>query len=362
MARYLCSGPGHAAQLKKKALTEPIKPSLDNLSLWLNAEFGQQAVAIALIDGPQIRYHLHGLADVANAAPVTQHTLFEIGSVSKPLTALAILSQIARGRWQLTQSIAEQTNLPALATHTYTLAELLTHRSGLPRLPANMSLTDLSNPYAIYDDTLLQAALANTEFPEEGFSYSNFGYGLLGWLLQQDLQQSYAEVMQQQVFQPLGMQHAAVQMPGYKPVTPLQDGLTTDNNLNKLATGYAISGDAVEHWQFDSLAGAGAVVATIEDMATMLTTLFQQTPHSALLQQWLTPLPTTGEPRMTPGWMLSQQDWLWHAGQTAGFCSLVVFDPKQQKGIVILTNIAVPVTTQGFTLFEQWLAQDKQTK
>lgn len=65
---------------------------------------------------------------------------------------------------------------------------------------------------------------------------------------------------------------------------------------------------------------------------------------------------------MTPGWMLSQQDWLWHAGQTAGFCSLVVFDPRQQKGVVILTNIAVPVTTQGFTLFEQWLAQDKQTK
>lgn len=301
---------------------------------------------------------MHGLADVATAAPVTPHTLFEIGSVSKPLTALAVLSQVQNGRWQLTQSMAEQTALPELASHTYTLAELLTHRSGLPRLPANMSLTDLRNPYATYDDTLLQAALANTEFPEEGFSYSNFGYGLLGWLLQQSLQQPYAEVMQQQVFQPLGMQHAAVQTPEHEPAAPLQDGSTTDNNLNKLATGYAISGDAVEHWQFDSLAGAGAVVANIEDMATMLTTLFQQTAHSALLQQWLTPLPTTGEPRMTPGWMLSQQDWLWHAGQTAGFCSLVVFDPKQQKGLVILTNIAVPVTTQGFALFKQWLAQE----
>ncbi|MCB5227690.1 beta-lactamase family protein [Alishewanella sp. 16-MA] len=330
--------------LKKKPVTQPLTPTLSNLSEWLGTEFGQHGVAIAWVDGQAVRYQLHGQANVAKQQAVSQNTLFEIGSISKPLTALAIIKQLQQGKWQLDTPLAEQSTLPELATHRYTLAELLTHRSGLPRLPANLPLDDLSNPYASYDEAALKAALANTKFAEKAFGYSNFGYGLLGYLAGQQAKIPYSSLMQQQVLQPLGMKTAGVQ--------------TSKQSFKDLASGYAISADTVPNWQFDSLAGAGAVVASIEDMATMLRHIFQHHAKDKALQQWLTALPTTEQPAMTLGWMLTEQQWLWHNGQTAGFFSLVIFDLKTEKGLVLLTNIAIPVTEQGFALFKEWLAQD----
>ncbi|MCC5452711.1 beta-lactamase family protein [Rheinheimera sp. UJ51] len=330
--------------LKKKPVTQPLTPTLSKMSEWLSAEFGQHGVAIAWVDGQAVRYQLHGQANVAKQQAVSQNTMFEIGSITKPLTALAIIKQLQQGKWQLDTPLAQQSPLPELATHRYSLAELLTHRSGLPRLPANLPLDDLSNPYASYDEAALKAALAKTEFAEKAFGYSNFGYGLLGYLAGQQAKMPYASVMLQQVLQPLGMKTAGVQ--------------TGKQSYKDLASGYAISADTVPNWQFDSLAGAGAVVASIEDMATMLRHIFQHHAKDKALQQWLTALPTAEQPAMTPGWMLTEQQWLWHNGQTAGFFSLVIFDLKTEKGLVLLTNIAIPVTEQGFALFNEWLAQD----
>ena len=214
----------------------------------------------------------------------------------------------------------------------------------MPRLPANLPLDDLRNPYARYHDNQLRAALTTTDFTERQFGYSNYGYGLLGWLLATELKQPYAELMQQRVFQPLAMPTAKVQLS-----LPAHAG--TPPALPKLARGYAINGEQVANWQFDSLAGAGAVVASIEDMAGMLKHIFATANTDPLLQLWLTPLPLNDQPAMTPGWMLTAKGWHWHAGQTAGFSSLVVFDTTQQKGLVILTNIALPVTEQGMALF-----------
>lgn len=319
---------------------------------WLKQEFGQHGVAVALVDGQQVQYQLHGMADTqqqATSQAVDLQTLFEIGSITKPLTALAVLSAVQQERWQLDQPLAQQFSRPELASHQYNLTDLLTHRSGLPRLPANLPLDDLRNPYASYHDNQLLEALTMTDFTERQFAYSNFGYGLLGWLLATELKQPYAELMQQRVFQPLMMPTARVQMS------------TTDNagvakTLPKLANGYAINAEPVANWQFDSLAGAGAIVASIEDMAGMLKQVFSAANTDPLLQLWLTPLPLSDQPAMTPGWMLTTQGWYWHAGQTAGFSSLVVFEPTQQKGLVFLTNMALPVTEQGLALFADWLA------
>ncbi|MBU2069961.1 MAG: beta-lactamase family protein [Gammaproteobacteria bacterium] len=347
MARYLCTGAGGAAKFKKKALNDVELPRLENLSEWLQQEFGQHAVAIALVSAADVHYKLHGLADVASLQPANRGTLFEIGSVTKPLTALAVLDEVAAGRWRLDVQLAEQFKLPLLATQRYTLADLLSHRSGLPRLPENLPLHDLTNPYAGYGRAELIAALGNSAETQQ-FAYSNLGYGLLGWLLSESLAQSYAKLMQHKVFHRLNMRTARVPAPAA-------------DLLPGLATGYAINAEPVLHWQFDSLAGAGAVVASIEDMAAMLQTIFAKAETDAVLAAWLTPLPLTDLPAMTPGWMLNEQEWLWHAGQTAGFSSLVVFSPKQQKGLVILSNIARPVTEVGMVLFEQWLlSPDKQ--
>lgn len=101
--------------LKKKALTPTEPLTLQQLPGWLKQEFGQHGVAIALIDGQQVQYQLHGLADTqqqATGQAVDRQTLFEIGSVSKPLTALAVLSLVQQGRWHLDRPLAQTAPLP----------------------------------------------------------------------------------------------------------------------------------------------------------------------------------------------------------------------------------------------------------
>lgn len=322
-------------------------------------------MAIALVSGQDVIYQLHGHANLAGKEAANQGTLFEIGSVSKPLTALAVLAQVQAGHWQLDQPLAAQFPISDLTTHQYTLADLLTHRSGLPRLPANLPLDDLRNPYAGYHEKHLLAALSDNELVGKAtvqpFNYSNYGYGLLGWLLATSQQQSYANVMQQHVFPRLGMLTA--QVATSNAARDPADAATTQP-IAGLAQGYAIDGTPVDHWQFDSLAGAGAVVASITDMAAMLHNIFANATHDTLLQHWLTNLTAADAPVMTPGWMRTEQGWFWHAGQTAGFSSVVIFDTQQQKGLVILTNIGIPVTEQGLALFRDWLstpATDSQT-
>ena len=297
-----------------------------------------------------MEYHLHGLADIENNTAVTAKTLFEIGSVTKPLVALAALRQVQAGHWQLQQPVSTLTDTPELATHSYTLADLLTHRSGLPRLPGNFvteltnegdpaaSATRTANPYARYDSKALLAAAGSQEFSDRHYSYSNYGYGLLGYLLAQQ-QQKLDAVLQEQVFRPLGMKTARLQRP--------------HQHYSPLAEGYALGAGKVPHWQFGALAGAGAVLASVSDMASMLQTVLRQPQQDKAMQLWLTPLVVDSEPKMTPGWML-QDGIYWHAGQTAGFCSFVGFDLQSQSGIVILTNLALPVSTQGFMLLQQW--------
>lgn len=292
-----------------------------------------------------MEYHLHGLVEVAKQTAVTSRTRFEIGSVSKPLTALAALTLVQSGQWQLQQPVATLTPLSSLKTHQYSLADLLTHRSGLPRLPGNMPLDNAVDPYAGYTEGDLFAAAQNTEFGSNSFSYSNFGYGLVGALLAHHLQQPFAEVMQQRVFTLLKMKTAAIQYSG--------------GQFADLATGYAVNDAPVAHWQFDSMAGAGAVIASIEDMAAMLQSIFAADKHDALIKRWLEPLTEDADVAMTAGWML-ENDIRWHAGQTGGFTSFVGFDPTREVGIVILTNMAVPVTTAGFTLLQQWGAAQQQ--
>jgi CubicO group peptidase (beta-lactamase class C family) len=286
---------------------------------------------------------LHGFADLSTKQPVTAETLFEIGSVTKPLIGLASLSQVKNGQWAFERPIpALQAINPA---HNYPLAALLTHRSGLPRLPANLPLQQLTNPYARYTTADLIQAIQQTEPGSSDFVYSNYGYGLLGYMLSSAMQQGLADILHQQVFTPLAMKNAALQLPGYQEP--------------RLASGYALSGEPVEHWQFEALAGAGAVVATVQDMAQMLSSVFRLQQSDPKIRQWLTPLEVSGEPQMTPGWMLNK-NWLWHSGQTAGFSSVVVFDPARKIGIVLLTNLGMSLNQQGFQLAEQWAQQTKK--
>src|SRR5215207_3324419 len=94
-----------------------------------------------------------------------EHSVFEIGSITKTFTAAVLAGMAAEGRVRLDQPVAELLpagwTLPSRNGRQITLVDLSTHSSGLPRMPGNFAPTDPANPYADYDSTRLRAFLAS---------------------------------------------------------------------------------------------------------------------------------------------------------------------------------------------------------
>lgn len=153
--------------------------------------------------------------------PLGPHVSMEIGSITKVFTALLLADMTERGQAGLDDPIGR--HLPAEvadgcpAAAVITLRDLATHTSGLPRLPRNlipMALRHPSDPYARYTTAHLFRAVRAARKPAvPAYLYSNFGFGLLGYLLSHTAGRSYGELISGRVTGPLGLAGTSIGVP-----------------------------------------------------------------------------------------------------------------------------------------------------
>jgi len=307
----------------------------------LAREWGDIAVTVALISNNKTQFFTQGHDSNQENGQVNKHSQFEIGSLSKPLTALLSATLVQNQTWQLSNSIDELLDAQSTNQHQYTLAQLLTHRSGLPRLPQNLTPSNMNDPYADYNVIKLRDALKASPNEATNYVYSNYGYGLLGWLAASQLQTAYPDSMQREIFAPLNM---------------TQSYVATPESTKDVLQGHNAAILPVANWTFDSLAGAGGVVASIEGVSNWISSYWDNQhldkTMQASLALSLTPLAET-KPVMAWGWFIKNNNVYWHNGQTAGFSSVAIFDPSAQKSVIILSAKVADVTRLGFALFEQ---------
>lgn len=341
-------------QVRPLILSRPEQPQANNsnkkkLSDWLNSEFDNQAVAIAIITGNQGVYQvqqvLHGLENAVTDTAVNAETLFEIGSVTKPMVALMLAQQFTSGA--LSEATTATDILGAeYSAHNYRFVELATHHSGLPRLPENLPLHDLTDPYANYQLTDLHTNMRDHAPGQATYTYSNYGYGLLAELLARHTGKPVDQLFQELIFTPFNMPSSYLARPGK--AAP-----------SNLTIGHDIADTPMPHWHFASLAGAGAVVSNLTDMSHFVQTLLQQPEHlKEALQRALTAeKELSTHTSQALGWILQEDGdnppFAWHSGQTAGFSSFVAFSQARDRGVVILSSKALPVTTIGLQLLTQ---------
>ncbi len=199
-AAALCAPPAGAA---------PAAPSLDD-ALGHIAAYAPQALrgapgmVVAITDATHtLRIIPVGYADLESKSPVTPATRFGIGSLSKSMTATALLELRDAGRFDPQRPVTAY--LPWFSIHTrwrpITSHDLFTHTSGLP--DGGLS-TGLSSVYELRDWM--------TGFkPGTRWSYSNVGYDTLGAILETLDHADYPEIMQRRVFAPLGMNSTSAQ-------------------------------------------------------------------------------------------------------------------------------------------------------
>lgn len=309
---------------------------------------GLRGLAVAIVADGRVR--VAGLGDrEPGGAPVEPGTPFEIGSVTKGLTGMLLAQRIAAGAVRPDDPLG--TALPRLdgPTTQVTLAELASHRSGLPRLA--LAPTDLAgmwwanltagNPYGRWDVDRIVAA-AGDETPGDGrgrVDYSNLGVALLGQALAAQAGTGYPELLDREVLRPLGMSRTvAVTDP---------DGLPAAR-----AAGTRAGGRAADPWLGSGYAPAGTGVwSTAEDLARLVGALLAGTAPGA--DATTARFTEDDRNRVGYGWFTTRYDdreVVWHNGGTGGFRAYVGFERATGRGVVVLGNTDRDVDPIGLRL------------
>lgn len=305
--------------------------------------------AVAVIrDGRIVFLKGYGLADVLSKTPISPDTAFDLASVTKPFTAIAILLLEQRGKLALDDPISKTCPEFTGDAKRITIRNLLNHTSGLPdyaaafmksgrigRLVPVSSTLKPSEDEPTAEDTLkLLAKEPKLDFaPGTQFEYSNSGYVVLGQIVERVSGMRFAEFLARNVFRKVGMKKAL-----------LAD--ERKQHIPNRAHSYATKNSQIDidYSPLNRIYGDGNINASARDMAGWLLSLDGEallTEESRRLA-WSAPtLPDGTESDYGFGWVLSHENGeavVSHEGGWVGFHTVVEYYPSRKLGIVILSN------------------------
>lgn len=302
------------------------------------AAYGTPGLVLAVTDREKtIHIATYGQANIDRQTPVSAETSFEIGSIGKSFTAIALLQQHELGKLDLHAPVT--TYLPWFKAgsedHPITIHHLLSHTAGITE--GSDQATD--SRYEVWD-------LRNTHTVPPGgdFYYSNVGYKVLGLVLEAVTGLTYGEALQQLILGPLGMDKT--------------DPIITHETREKLATGYAPLYDDRPVGRNDTLipaawvetdTGDGSIAAPVEDMAAYTRMLLNrgQGPDGPLISaesfDLLSSRITVRDASTFYGYGMTSADvdghlYVGHGGDMPGFQSQMNTDMDAGFGVCIMLN------------------------
>ena len=318
---------------------------------------GVPGLSIAVIRGGKTTWvQGFGTKETRTGRPVTDETVFEAASLSKPVFAYGVLKLVEQGKLGLDDPLTTYLPKPFVAgderLRKITARIVLSHRTGFPNWPAD------DGSVSIYFT------------PGERFSYSGEGYVYLQRVVEQITGKPLNDYMAEAVFTPLGMTSSSyVWRPDF-------DALT--------ATGHDSHGKAVEPEKPKEALAASTLNTTAKDYARFVEAVLNgKGLKPATLREMETPeialdpecrICIKHEPKQLSknlfwglGWGIERKDgtdMLWHWGDNGSFKGFVMADPKTKSGVVMFANsqhgleIARPLVDEAMgteSLAFEWL-------
>jgi len=192
------------------AVLIPLSERVDPIVNAAMAEQKLPAVSVAIASRGKLDYDkAFGMADLENAVPATTQTLFRTGSIAKPITAVAAMQLVERGKLDLDAPV--QTYCPAFPKKQWpiTTRELLSHTSGIRHYKEHE--IDSTKHYGKILDGFGIFAVDPLLFePGTSYKYSTYGYSVVGCAIEGASGESYPAFVQENVLRPAGMTHAFV--------------------------------------------------------------------------------------------------------------------------------------------------------
>ena len=299
-------------------------------------------VSVAVVENGEYEWASgFGLADVENNAPASEHTLFRLGSISKPLTAVGAMELVERGQLDLDAPVQKYCPAFPKKQAPITTREVMGHLGGIRHYKAGENQADLEGGNTKHFDNPIQAGLdffKNDPLvadPGTHFHYSTQGYTLVGCVMEGASGAKYLDFMRQNVLVPAGMDHT--QADNRFAIIPYRTRFyrKTESgaveNADFLDSSYKIPG--------------GGWLSSAEDMAHFeVAVLSDKLIKRATRDLMWTPLkPSDGsKDSYGLGWDSAEENgiaYVAHTGGQQGTSTAFMIAPAPRAGVVVLTNM-----------------------
>lgn len=356
---FSCSAARHS-QNAILHTTDPMYEEIETLGNELTVKNNVPGVAVAVIrDGKVAWIQSIGYADLASKKPVTSETIFNIGSISKLVSAWGFMQLTEKGliklddpvdqyltRWHLPESEFDRSKV--------TLRRILSHTAGLS--VHGYGGSDQGIPLLSLEESLNGKTKRNGETvhlisePGTKWDYSGGGYTLAQLLLEERTSQSFATYMKNNIFLPLGMKNTNYEW--------------TAEMMATSATAYDENGNPIKNRIFTEKAAAG-LQTTIKDLAHFAELSINRDPKQ--LNKVLKPetiklmetpvLPSSNEGESGLGYRFMNYEGfrtIGHSGENVGWSSALFLDLPTKSGIIVLCN-GSNGDRVWFPIYQSWL-------
>ncbi len=292
------------------------------------------ATVLIAKDGKVLYRNAFGMANLELQVPMRPDHVFEIGSITKQFTAVAILMLMEQGKLSLQDPLSKYiSDYPK--GDEITIHHLLNHTSGVKsytNMPSFMNQAPLDKTPMELINVFRNVPL---EFePGEDFAYNNSGYILLGYIIEEVAKMSYEDFIQKNVFTPLGMKNSSYgsktklipnRASGYQPIT---EGTYRNADYLSMTLPYA----------------AGSLMSTVDDMLLWNQAVHNNTLISEKSKQLAFTNYTTNNGKLIYygyGWQpneISGSPTVEHGGGIFGYTTSGIYLPKENMYTIVLTN------------------------
>ncbi len=299
---------------------------------------GTVSLSIAVAkDGEILWEEGFGWADVENRTRATEHTTYSLASISKPITATALMTLVEAGKIDLDRPANDYLGTGKLTgrrgdADAATVCRLANHTSGLPT-HVNFYYADEPMVLPTVNESIDRYGKL-VGVPGEAYVYSNLGFGILGYIGSRVSGSRYEDFMREAVFGPLGMSHSGVGVPpGLKPYAAVR---------------YDKYGKVLPHYDFDH-PGASAIYSSAHDLVRFgMMHIGSPVPggkavlSNATIEQMRHPACSRGgHEGYGLGWRVDQEsgyEIVSHGGSMPGVKTILAMIPGENLVVVVLTN------------------------
>jgi serine beta-lactamase-like protein LACTB len=276
-----------------------------------------------------------GMADIENAVPARANTVYRLGSISKPITAVAVMQLAERGKLKLDEPI--QTYVPAFPRKPWpvTVRELLAHLGGVRHYTSPVEIASTRHYMEVLgaldvfgNDPLLFE-------PGTRFSYTTYGYTLLGGAVESASGMKFMDYLREHIFAPANMEHIR------------------DDNVYAIvphrARGYRRpAGGEIENCELADTSNkipGGGMISTAGDLVQFASAVAGETllNRQSVSQMFTEQKTADGKPtRYGLGWYLfdiNGRKWAGHSGAQPGTSTMLLLEPKQGFAVSLMANI-----------------------